>query len=152
MRWRILTLLAAALAAGCSDYAGPNPSGCLYALARVGANHLPVPLDPTSALPLLVADTFNLVSDRSRSEQQVLRQITVIQDAPNGHTVRSQSEFYYRIENGTLMYDNCPIGALCVAELVYAPRVFRIVGDSLFEVTPVDANLPQHVYGLVRYW
>lgn len=151
MRRTVLAVLTLGFLAGCTGYAGPSALRNVYALARVGNSHLPIPLNSDGTPPLLVADTFRLVQDRSRDAQQILHQTSVTSDGPGGKTARSDVEFVYRIENGTLIYDNCPIGSACFAGLVYSPRIFHIVGDSLFEVTPVAANLPPHVYGLVRY-
>jgi hypothetical protein len=151
MRRTTLTLLAAALAAGCTEYTGPSASHDVYALARVGLDHLPVPAYPDASIPLLLADTFRLGQDRSRTSQQILRQITVLQDGPGEKIERSEVQFLYRIENGILLYDNCPMGYFCIAGLVAAPRAFQIVGDSLFEVVPAGVNTPPHIYGLVRY-
>lgn len=143
-------LMAVLLSAGCSDYSGPSGLDGVYALARVGPNHLPVPLHPGTPIPLLLADTFRLYANRSHIEDGILRQTTVLQDGPGGTIGRSDVEFDYRIEAGALLYDNCPRGSLCAAGLVYAPRVFQMVGDSLFEVTPLGSNLPPYVYGRVR--
>ncbi len=139
------------LAAGCGDYAGPSGPRDVYALARVGLNRLPVPLNGNGNPALLLADTFRLVENRARTDQQILRQTTITSDGPGGKIGRSEAGFLYRIENGTLIFDNCPLGASCFADLIYAPRIFQIVGDSLFEVSPLGANTPPHVYGLVRY-
>jgi hypothetical protein len=151
MRRPTFIFWALALFAGCTDYTGPSVSEDVYALARVGAAHLPISLPGNGTAPFLVADTFRLVRNRARTAQQILRQTTVTSDGPGGKTDRTDTEFIYRIENGTLIYDNCPIGANCFAGLVYAPRLFQITGDSLFELTPLGASIPPHVYGLVRY-
>ncbi len=97
-----------------------------------------------------MADTLRPEGDRPRVEQQTLRQITVTQDGRDEKVGRGEADYHYQIDKSTLTYDNCPVGAFCAGSLVYAPRVFQIVGDSLFEVTPVGANIPQHVYGRVR--
>jgi hypothetical protein len=151
MRRTALVVLVLGVAAGCTDYGGPSALQNTYALARVGTSHLPISLNQDGTPPLLVADTFRLIQDRARNQQQILHQTTVTSDGPGGKTTRSDVDFIYRIENGTLIYDNCPVGSACFAGLVYAPRIFHIVNDSLFEVPPVGANLPPHVYGLVRY-
>ena len=136
-----------------ADYAGPSGPREVYALARVGLNRLPVPLNGNGNPALLVADTFRLAPVRARTDQQILRRITVVRQETNGPTTRSEVQYAYEIANGILTYIECPVGSFCVAtaNLVYAPRIFQIAGDSLFEVTPVGANLPPYVYGLVRY-
>jgi len=150
MHRTVVAILAVALGAGCRVYTGPSAPHSVYALARVGSAHLPIPLDAGSPLPLLVADTFRLVDGRPR-EDPVLQQVTVIQLSSGGPSTRSAVEYYYEVDNGVLRYTNCPIGAFCAAgDLVYSPRAFSIVGDSLFEILPPGSGLPQHVYGMVR--
>jgi hypothetical protein len=151
MHRTVVAILAVVLGTGCRDYAGPSAPHSVYALARVGSAHLPIPLNAGSPLPLLVADTFRLVEGRPRTEDPVLQQVTVIQQSSNGPPTRSAAEYYYEVDNGVLRYTNCPIGAFCAAaDLVYSPRSFGIVGDSLFEILPPGSGLPQHVYGMVR--
>jgi hypothetical protein len=150
MRRMAFLLWTAAVTSGCTDHSGPSGTTSTYALARVGPNHLPVLISEGSP-QLLLADTFRLMRDRSRTNLETLRQTTVIQNGPGGSTEKSETEFEYRLEAGTLVLNNCPIGALCAMGLVYAPRIFQIEGDSLFELTPLGANLPSHVYGLVRH-
>ena len=148
---RVTTIFPALLLlAGCTDYSGPSGVEDVYALARVGPHHLPVPLHDNEPFPLLLADTFRL-GDRGAAKDQILRQTTVLLSGPGGQAGRSDTEFDYRIEGSALVYNNCPRGSLCAAAgLVYAPRVFQMVGDSLFEVTPLGSNLPPYVYGRVR--
>lgn len=148
MRRVALGLCTIFVAAACTDYTGPSSGGNFYALVRVGAQHLPVPLDPSTPT-LLLADTFRLTSDRSR-DQRILEQTTVIQDGPGGKVGRSLLQFVYNIDNENLVFDNCPIGSYCLGNLVYQPRVFQIVGDSLFETVPVGTDRPAHVYGRVK--
>ncbi len=150
MRRATWFLCAVILSAGCSDYSGPSGLDGVYALARVGPDHLPVPLHSGAPFPRLLADTFRLYTDRSHVEDRILRQTTVRQDTPGGQIGRSEVEFDYRIEDGALVYNNCPRGSLCVAGLVFAPRVFQMVGDSLFEVTPLGSGVLPYVYGRVR--
>jgi hypothetical protein len=151
MRRAAFVLLALGLAAGCRDYAGPSETGSVYALARMGAAHLPVSLNGDGTPPFLVADTLRLIEDRPRPDQQILRRITVIQQGSSSAPARSETDYEYSITGGLLTYIDCPIGALCLASLVYSPRVFQIVRDSLFEVVPAGAGSPPRVYGLVRY-
>jgi hypothetical protein len=150
MRRTIFALWALSLAAGCRDYAGPSGSPSIYALARVGAAHLPISFNGDGTAPFLVADTLRLLADRPRTDSQILRQIRVMQQELNGPDTRSEVEYGYDINNGVLTYTDCPIGALCAA-LVYRPIAFQIVDDSLFEITPPGAAIPPRVYGLVRY-
>lgn len=151
MRRTALLLTALGLAAACRESAGPSVPHSEYALARVGAARLPISFMGDGTPPFLVADTLRLVEERPHTGRQILRQIIVIRPGPDGRTTRSEAEYAYTIENGTLVYDNCPIGSFCIASLVYAPRVFQIAGDSLFEVVPPGANFQPHVYGRVRY-
>ncbi len=151
MRRTLLFLLALGGTYACGVYTGPSGPKNTYALARVGAQQLPVPLDGNAPLPLLVADTFRLASDRSKSESLILQQTTVIQQTADGKLLRRDASFVYRIDQGNLIYDNCPVGSFCLASLVYAPRIFQVIGDSLFEVVQPGLQTPPHVYGLVRY-
>jgi hypothetical protein len=151
MRRATFALWALSLAAGCRDYAGPSESPSIYALARVGAAHLPISFNGDGTPPFLVADTLRLLADRPRTDSQTLRQIRVMQQELNGPVTRSEVEYGYEIDKGVLRYTDCPIGALCAASLVYRPITFQIVDDSLFEITPLGAPLPPRVYGLVRY-
>lgn len=151
MRRAAFILWAAALAAACDQYGGPSRPLNVYALARVGANHLPISLNGDGTPPFLLADTLRLVDVRARTGQQVLRETVVTSDPPGGMPVRAETEFTYWIEDQTLTIDNCPRGFFCAASLVYMPRVFQIVGDSLFEAVPAGVNLPPHIYGLVRF-
>ena len=150
MRSAVSFLSAVILTAACTDYSGPSEVEGVYALARVGLDHLPVPRHEGSPFPLLVADTFRLFGDRGAEKDQILRQTTVLQSGPGAQLGRSDTEFDYRIEGSALVYNNCPRGSLCAAGLVYAPRVFQMVGDSLVEVTALGSSQSPHVYGLVR--
>ncbi len=49
-----------------------------------------------------------------------------------------------------LLVDNCPLGALCIADLVYSTTGFLFVGDSLFEQVPLSSQLPPRVYARVQ--
>ncbi len=151
MRRAVFLLWASGLAAGCSEYGGPSTPHGVYALARVGSVHLPVSFNGDGTPPFLLADTLRLAQDRPRNEQQILRRITVMQQQLNGASTRSEAEYGYEISNGVFAFVDCPIGSLCIASLVYAPRSFRIVGDSLLEVLPPGATSQPHVYGMVRF-
>ena len=149
MRRVALGLCTIFVAAGCTDYTGPSSGRNLYALVRVGAQHLPVPLDPSTPT-LLLADTFRLTSDRSRRSAD-----SRTDHGDSGRTGRKGGPIdscssSIKIDKETLVFDNCPIGSYCLGNLVYAPRVFQIVGDSLFETVPVGIDRPPHVYGRVK--
>jgi len=144
-----LVICAAAFAAGCSDYLSPSGTARVYALARIGPTPLPVFLGDNGAFPLLLADTLLLVQDRPRAGDSVLAHVAVMRlDATQ--TTRSESEHYYSWDGGQLRYDECPVGSFCAA-IIAAPRVFDIVGDSLFEVVAGNTNIQPRVYGRVRY-
>lgn len=144
-----LLIFAAVLAAGCSDYLSPSGSARVYALARIGPTPLPVFLGDNGAFPLLLADTLLLVQDRPRVGDSVLTHVAVLRlDATQ--TTRAETEHYYSLEGGQLRYDECPIGAFCAA-IIAAPRIFQVVGDSLFEIIPETATNQPRVYGRVRY-
>jgi hypothetical protein len=146
--FRATTVLAAVvLAAGCTDYLSPSERGTIYALARVGSTSLPVFLGDNGGFPLLIADTLILVSDRPKSSTSQLSHVSVLRQTAT-ETTRSETKHLFNIEGAQLSYDGCPVGSFCAA-LIAQPRVFSIVGDSLFEVSPGAQSSP-YVYGRVR--
>lgn len=149
MRRTAFLLSAFFFAAGCSDYLSPSFNGTVYALARIGPTPVPVFIGDNGGYPLLLADTIRLVQDRPRVGDSVLGHVAVLR-LENNQTTRSESDHYYTLENGQLSYDECPIGSFCL-DLIAAPRVFQVVGDSLFEIVPEILNRPQYVYGRVRF-
>ena len=145
-----ITFMTAALAAGCDESTGPSLLGESYALARIGLQTPPIPLGPDGGAPFLLADTLRLDDERPRDETgAVLTRIQVVRD-DNGVTNRMESQHRYQLEGDILSYDTCPLGALCIASLVYAPLEFQVVGDSLFQTGPEASPLPKSVYGRVR--
>jgi hypothetical protein len=69
---------------------------------------------------------------------------------PGGPTTRDQNDFNYSVTGSFLTYDTCPIGTFCAAaSLIYMPKTFQIVGDSLFEVVPAGLTKPPYVYGRI---
>lgn len=146
----VITFAATALAAGCDDHTGPSLLAETYALARIGLQVPPIALGPDGGAPFLLADTLRLDDDRPRDETgAVLTRIQVVRD-DNGVTNRLESEHRYQLEGDILSYDSCPIDALCIASLVYAPLEFQVVGDSLFQTGPQASPLQKSVYGRVR--
>jgi hypothetical protein len=147
----LITLAAATLAAGCDDSGtGPSPLAASYALARIGLQVPPIPQGPDGGAPFLLADTLRLDDDRPRDERgAVLTRVLVMRDA-SGTINRSESQHRYQLEGNILSYDSCPLDALCIASLVYAPLDFLVVGDSLFQIGPEASPLPKSVYGRVR--
>ena len=144
-----LIVCAAAFAAGCSDYLSPSGTNSVYSLARIGPTSLPVFIGADGGFPLLLADTLLLVQDRPRVGDSVLTHVAVLR-LDGTHTTRSESAHYYSLEGGQLRYDECPVGSFCAA-IIAAPRVFDVVGDSLFEAIPPGTNIQPRVYGRVRY-
>lgn len=147
MRSIAFFIIASACAVGCSDYLSPSVSGTTYALARVGTTPLPVFLGENGALPLLLADTIRLVQERPHRGDSILEHVSVLRTT-NTQISRSETEHLYTLEGGLLGFDECPIGSFCAA-LVAAPRIFQVVGDSLFEIQILGR--PQYVYGRVRF-
>ena len=146
----VITLVAATLAAGCDESTGPSLLAEAYALARIGLQVPPISLGPDGGAPFLLADTLRLVDDRPRDETgSVLTRIQVVRD-DNGATQRLESQHRYQLEGDILSYDSCPLDALCIASLVYAPLDFQVVGDSLFQTGPEASPLQKSVYGRVR--
>ena len=136
--------------AACSVYTSPSAPRDVYALARLGTARLPTSFNGDGTPPFLIADTLRLNSDRAGTDQLALRRITVTRQVMTGPNTRSAADFPYQITDKTLVYTECPIGAYCLASLIYAPRTFQIVGDSLFEVSLTGVNTHPRVYGLVR--
>lgn len=151
MRKLIQVALLAGLAAGCGvltdDSYGANER---YALARVGNDHLPVPLGPDGTAPFLVSDTLVLTDSRIRDDEDVLFWIRRT-EAENGMVSRSVSEHWYLVEDDVLTFDSCPREVLCAAStsLVYAPMKFQVVGDSLFQIILPPFQGEPMVYGRV---
>ena len=59
----LITLAAAALAAGCDESTGPSVLAESYALARIGLLAPPIPLGPDGGPPFLLADTLDVQRD-----------------------------------------------------------------------------------------
>jgi hypothetical protein len=147
----IFTLAAAALAAGCDESTGPSLLAESYALARIGLQTPPIPQGPDGGAPFLLADTLRLPDPRPPDETvAMLTRIQVIRD-DNGATHRMESQHHYQFDGDILSYDSCPIEALCIQSLVYAPLEFQVVGDSLFQTGPELSPLQKSVYGRVRH-
>lgn len=150
MRRLILVSIAALALTGCNDGTSPSSLPNEYVLARIGLLTPPIPQGPSGGAPFLIADTLRLDMGRSRRDLgRVLERILVVQDA-NGTNHRMATEHVFTIENGVLTYDTCPRDAFCLGSLVYAPLVFQIVGDSLFQSGPEASPMQRSVYGAVR--
>jgi hypothetical protein len=152
MRRLIQVTLLAGLAAGCGvltdDSYGASER---YALVRVGDKHLPVALGPDGSAPFLVSDTLALTDSRIRDDDDLLVWIRRT-EAENGTVNRSVSEHWYLVEDDVLTFDSCPREVLCAAatSLVYAPMMFQVVGDSLFQIIVPPFQGEPMVYGRVK--
>jgi len=147
---RLILAAFAALAVGGCD-AGTSPSAIrdTYALARIGLEKLPIAQGESGGAPFLLADTLRLGGGRPRDAAgPALTRIVVFGDQDH-IDYRLVSEHSFAIENGMLTYDSCPRGSFCIEALVYAPLVFQIVGDSLFQIMPQGSPIPGAVYGAV---
>lgn len=120
------------------------PVGTPYALVRVGTTPLPVDQGGRT----LLADTLWIGPEALRIGPGILHQLTVFRDGGLGQIQRSEANFNYQLVDNVLTYDQCPIGYYCAANLVYMPRVFDVVGDSLFETEHPGTS--HYVYGRVR--
>ena len=150
MRSLIVLVLATSALGGCGESTSPSHLSDTYALARIGLQTPPIPQGPSGGAPFLLADTLRLDDGRPREDLgRVLRRIQVIRDG-NGVNYRTETEHVFAIEDGLLIYDSCPRQSFCLGSLVYAPLVFQIVGDSLFQNGPQGSPLPGAVYGAVR--
>lgn len=149
MKRNVLVGVAAlGLLTGCDvlDGTNNNPShvGTPYALVRVGTEHVPVNLGQTTIL----ADTLWLMHDKLRDGTGVLHQFSLSRFSGSNQDSKFEGDFNFQIQNSVLIYDQCPIGYYCAAALVYAPRVFNVVGDSLFETD--HPGTAHYVYGRVK--
>ena len=147
--YRVFAILLVGAAACLHDSTGPEGAE-LYLLRRIGARSLPTFLHPSSSGQLVVADTL-VVPLRSirNGESFVVRRIQVGQNPPEP-VYRFEGRHQAQVVSSSLVIDTCPIGALCIASLVYAPFTLTIVGDSLVEVPPAGMSWEPRVYGLVR--
>ena len=136
-------------ATACSDDA-TGPLGTeLYALRRVGSRPLPTYLDASNQSQLILADSLAVPLRSIRDGATfVVRRVQVGRSLPEP-AYRFEGEHRADVEKTALVIDTCPIGALCIATLVYAPFTLTIVGDSLVEVPPAGATWEPRVYGLV---
>lgn len=148
-RSALLAVLLAGSAACLNDTTGPEGTE-LYLLRRIGTRPLPTYLDASSPTQLIIADTL-VVPLRSIRDggSFVIRRVQVGQNPPEP-VFRFEGEHRADVAEGSLVIDTCPIGALCIASLVYAPFTLTIVGDSLVEVPPAGAKWEPRIYGLVR--
>lgn len=145
----LVALAAMTLTVGCDTGTSPSGFGRTYALARIGDDHLPVGQGAGGTAPFLVGDTLELEQDRSRNDWEgTLRWIRVLRD-DQGVPSRSETNHNYSLHDAVLTYDSCPREALCIASLVYAPLIFQVVGDSLYQILPDDQADSRAVYGRV---
>ncbi len=132
-------------------YDSTGPEGTeQYLLSRIGIRLLPTFLYPSTKGQLIIADTL-IVPLRSIRDGGtfVIRRIQVGQNSPEP-VYRFEGLHSAGVSGSSLIVDTCPIGALCIASLVYAPFTLTIVGDSLVETLPAGATWEPRVYGLVR--
>ena len=143
-----LTLTAAALlATACDGILDNSRGGERYALARIGNSRLPVPVGD-EPYPLLVGDTLRFPVPEGES-RLVLTRVRVYRSEA-GETTRDVAHLAAERMGATLLLDTCPIEALCIASLVYAPLEFLFVGDSLVQQLPPGVPQNPLVFGRVR--
>ena len=149
MRWLAGVIVASGVACGAAactqGNTGPEGSS-VYVFRRVGSQALPAPADPGPQAALYIADSlrFPALTDRGK-DPFVITRITVLQDF-TGQLSRTVGQFQASASADILTIDSCPIGAFCVASLVYAPATFKVVGDSLFEQLPAGSPYKPRVY------
>ncbi len=151
MRYRLFAALASGLlASGCDGVAGPGDGEAVYALHRIGDAVLPAPAGPGPGFPLVLGDTIRVPTSRGRPEASlVISRIQVFKDA-SGRVDTSSGRFSASLRADSLIVDNCPFGALCIAvDLVYNPLILRLSGDSLFQLLPAGSEFKPRVYGRV---
>jgi hypothetical protein len=135
---------------GClGDSTGPEGFE-LYVLQRIGSRPLPTYLDASNPNQVVLADTL-VVPLRSIRDGGtfVIRRVQVGQNPPEA-VYRFEGEHRADVTGNSLVVDTCPIGAYCLATLVYAPFTLAIVGDSLVEVLPEGIHRDVRVYGLLK--
>ena len=146
----LLSILLAGSRACFLDSTGPEGTE-LYLLRRIGPRSVPTFLSKSTPSQVIFADTMEVPLRSIRDGGTfVIHRVQLGQN--NSEPVwRSEGRYRAEVAATSLVLDNCPIGALCVANLVYAPFTLTIVGDSLVEALPPAANWEPRVYGLVRH-
>ena len=139
---RLALAALAALSFGC-DETRESIGASAFALVRIGGDHLPVRLSPSEAYPLLLADTLYIPV----APEFTLTWVEVIAQQPL--EVDRSSTRHAGSWTDSLTFDSCPIEALCIASLVYAPMVFDVVGDSLFQRVSASSPVKPRVYARV---
>lgn len=131
------------------DTTGPEGTQ-LYLLHRIGTRLLPTFLEPSTPNQLILADSL-VVPLRSIRDGGtfVIRRVQVGQNPPDPAS-RFEGQYRADVTASSMVVDTCPIGALCIASLVYAPFTLSIVGDSLVEKVPSGASWQPRAYGLVK--
>jgi hypothetical protein len=148
-RFALLGVLLSAVAGCLFDTTEPKGTD-LYLLHRIGSRPLPTFLESSAPNQLILADTLVVPLGLMRDGKTfVVRRVQVGQNPPEP-VYRFAGEYRAAVTASALVIDNCPIGALCAASLVYAPFTLTIVGDSLVEALPSGATSEPRVYGLVR--
>lgn len=145
----LFSILLAGTMACLHDTTGPEGTE-QYLLRRIGIRSVPTYLYPSTKGQLIIADTL-IVPLRSIRDGGtfVIRRIQVGQNSPEP-VYRFEGLYSAGVSGSSLIVDTCPIGALCIASLVYAPFTLTVVGDSLVETLPTGATWEPRVYGLVR--
>jgi hypothetical protein len=94
----------------------------------------------------VLGDTIVVPEARPRAQFLTLTRIQVSES----ETGASRNSARYRAGSraNLLTIDTCPLDAFCQAFLVYAPWVFRVEGNSLFQQVPEGS--PQLPYVLAR--
>lgn len=121
----------------------------MYVLQRIGDAVLPVPLNPPSAFPVMVADTLKIpASVRPTAGILVLR--TEAWENPDGQIVSDSSEHSASIAGDLITIEECRLGVGCMRPSNWFPFELRFVGDSLVQQIPAGRTNPPRVYALVR--
>jgi hypothetical protein len=145
VRAMVAAVVTCSVAACSQGTSGPEGSS-LYLLRRVGSQALPAPADPGPQAAWYIADSLRFPALPNQGKDPfVITRITVLQDF-TGQRSRTVGQFQATATQDILTIDSCPIGSFCLASLVYAPTIFRVAGDSLFEQLPPGSPYQPRVY------
>ena len=141
--------LAGALEACALDSTAPS-SSAIYALRRIGDQHLPASVSPGLRAPVYLADTLLLSPSASRGRRFTVYRVTVLESA-RGERTRTITPLVATRRDNQLSLSPCPAAGVCPASVAQQPSwPFWFVGDLLFEEVAPGSRAPPRVYSRVR--
>lgn len=145
--FRPVACAALLLIASC-ELLGHSAHANAYALHRRGDDVVPILLAPPAAYPRLLADTL-IFADQPGDHAAIIVENRITVEQAAGQTEHTTSRYSANYSGQTLIVSTCPIGALCIASLVYAPLTYAFVGDSLVQQVATNGTQKPAVYGRV---